>query len=256
MDPNVFSLEGKRALITGGSSGIGLGIAQGMAAAGADLVLLGRSPEKLDAAQAGLAKTGVSVETVAFDAGDLEGIEPCIGRIIKQVGMLDILVNNAGMPCRGPADELSIAQWQQTLRVDLSAVFAFSRAFARACIAAKAPGAIINIASLMSAATRPGTSAYTAAKGGVRSLTQALALDWAARGIRVNAVAPGYIQTPLTQALSETPEFDAWVKRRTPLGRWGTPEDLAPMAVFLAGEGARFITGQTFYVDGGWLASF
>lgn len=254
MHQQVFSLAGQRALITGGSSGIGLGIARGMAAAGAALVLLGRREEALEEARASLADA--PVHTVAYDVSDLDGIEPCVGRILDEVGPLDILVNSAGMPCRGPAHEISMADWRQTLSVNLSAVFAFSRAFARARIAAKEPGAVINIASLMSAATRPGTSPYTASKGGVRSLTQALALDWASYGIRVNAIAPGYIRTSLTQVLQEEPEFDAWVKHRTPLGRWGTPEDLAPMAVFLAADGARFITGQTFYVDGGWLASF
>jgi gluconate 5-dehydrogenase len=135
-------------------------------------------------------------------------------------------------------------------------MFALSQAFARSRIARGEPGAIVNIASLMSEASRPTTAPYTASKGGVKMLTKALAVDWAPHGIRVNAIGPGYIRTPMTDPLRADADFDAWVHARTPLGRWGEPEDVAGAAVFLASNAAGFITGQTLYVDGGWLSTF
>jgi gluconate 5-dehydrogenase len=142
------------------------------------------------------------------------------------------------------------------MAINVSAVFAMSQAFARRLIADAKPGKIINIASLMTSATRPGTAAYTASKGGVGQLTKALAIDWAPKGILVNAIAPGFIRTDLTGPLWADTTFDEWVKKRTPLARWGTPEDIALPAVFLASSASDFMTGQVVYVDGGWLATF
>jgi gluconate 5-dehydrogenase len=149
---------------------------------------------------------------------------------------------------------LTLDDWRTVIDLNLTAAFALSQAFARDRIAAGKPGKIINIASLMSSASRPGTSPYTASKGGILSLTQALALDWAKHGIHVNAIGPGYIDTPLTKPLVDDPKFNAWVTERCPLGRWGTPDDLAGAAVFLASPASDFITGQIIYADGGWLA--
>lgn len=253
---NPFSLSGKRALITGGSRGIGLGIARGLAEAGADLVLLARDPESLAAASRDLKATGRSVKTHAFDMARVSEVGAMYGELARRLGPADVLVNNAGCARRGPAESLSAEDWQAVIELNLSSVFFLSQAFARERIAAGLPGAIINVASLTSEASRRGTAAYTASKGGIRQLTKALATDWAPYGIRVNAIGPGYIRTELTRPLYEDPEFDAWVKGRTPLGRWGLPEDLAHAAVFLAAPGAAFITGQTLYVDGGWLATF
>jgi len=154
------------------------------------------------------------------------------------------------------ATELSLADWNQVMAVNATAIFELSRCFARGLITAGHKGKIVNIASLMTAAARRGVSAYTASKGAVGQLTKALAVDWAEHGILVNAVAPGYVDTELNKALIEDEAFDAWVKKRCPLGRWGTPEDIAWPVVFLASPASDFITGQVIYVDGGWLSTF
>lgn len=251
-----FRLDGKRALITGSSKGIGLGIAQAYAEAGADVVLLARKMEELNKAKEQVAETGQQVDTVAFDLHHIKEIATTFDRIVSDIGEIDILVNNAGMTRRAVGDELPLEYWQEVIDVNLSAVFACCQAFAKERIAKKKSGRILNIASLMSHQTRRGVSAYTASKGGVKQLTQALSLDWARHGILVNAIGPGYIYTPLNKTLADDPKFDAWVKKRCPLGRWGTPADIASAAVFLVSEASSFITGQILYVDGGWLASF
>lgn len=254
MDP--FSLKGKRALVTGGSRGIGLGIARGLATAGADLVLLARDLAGLKNARETLRETGRSVEIFPFDLGDLERLSAMYGELTAGFGPPDILVNAAGCIRRGPAETLSLEDWRAVLDLNLSAVFLLSQCFAKERIASRRKGKIINVASLLSEAARRGTAAYAASKGGIRQLTKALAVDWAPYGINVNAIGPGYIETDLTRELREDPAFDAWVRSRTPLGRWGKPEDLAAAAVFLASPGADFVTGQILYVDGGWLATF
>ena len=249
-----FRLDGKQALVTGGSRGIGLGLAKGLAEAGADIVLVARKAEELAEATAELAHTGRKVSSVVFDLAEAEQIAGFYDRVIRKLGAIDILVNNAGMSRRGPAHELSLADWQAVVDLNLTAMFALSQAFAKERIASGRGGKIVNIGSLMCSASRPGTAPYSATKGGVLLLTKSLALDWAKYGIRVNAIGPGYIETPLTKPLVDDPKFDAWVTERCPLGRWGTPEDLASVAVFLASPASDFITGQIIYADGGWLA--
>lgn len=251
-----FRLDGKRVLVTGGSKGIGLGIARGVTEAGADVVLIARNRSDLDAARATLTDLGCNAKTVSFDLQRVDEIDVLYQRVLEVAGPCDVLVNCAGINRRGPAQDLSLEDWNAVLNLNLTSVFALSKAFARERIASGRRGKIINIASLTSEATRPNIAAYTASKGGIKQLTKALAVDWAPYGINVNAIGPGYIRTPLTQPLWEDPEFDAWVKKRTPAGRWGLPEDLAYTAVFLASEASDFITGQVIYVDGGWLAAF
>ena len=165
-------------------------------------------------------------------------------------------MNAAGITRRGDAINLDLADWSETLAINATAVFELSRVFARSLIEAKARGKIVNIASLMTAAARRGTSAYAASKGALGQLTKALAIEWASHGIHVNAIAPGYIDTEMSKSLREDPEFDGWVKKRCPLGRWGSAEDIAWPIVFLASPASDFITGQVIYVDGGWLATF
>jgi gluconate 5-dehydrogenase len=249
-----FRLDNRRALVTGGSRGIGLGLARGLAEAGADIVLVARKPEDLVEAAADLADTGRKIATVAFDLAESAAIGEFYERVVAEHGPIDILVNNAGMSRRGQAHELSLEDWQTVLDLNLTAMFALCQAFAKERIASGKPGKIINIGSLMSSASRPNTAPYSASKGGVLLLTKALALDWAKHQIRVNAIGPGYIATPLTQPLVDDLKFDAWVKERCPLGRWGSPEDLASVAVFLAAPASDFVTGQIIYADGGWLA--
>lgn len=251
-----FQLEGRRALVTGGSKGIGLGIAGAMAEAGAGIILVARHLEELETAAGALRSTGRQIEVAPFDLRDTGAIPAWFDAVAAEHGRPDILVNAAGINRRAPAEEASMEDWNDTLAINLTAMFALSQCFARHCFAAGAQGRIINIASLMTAAARKTTAAYTASKGGVGQLTKALAVDWASKGILVNAIAPGYISTQLTAPLVQDPAFDAWVQQRCPLGRWGLPEDIAWPAVFLASAAADYITGQVIYVDGGWLATF
>jgi len=253
---NKFQLTGRRALVTGASKGIGLGIAHALAAAGADVVLVARSPAELATAAATLRETGRQVSICPFDLRNTDEIPTWFGSVIETHGRPDILINAAGITRRAPAEDLTIADWNDTLAINLTAVFLLSQAFARTCIAKGTRGKIINIASLMTAAARRTTAAYTASKGGIGQLTKALAVDWADKGILVNAIAPGYIVTKLTEPLVNDPKFDEWVKQRCPLARWGTPEDIAWPAVFLASAAADYITGQIIFVDGGWMATF
>lgn len=243
-------------MVTGASKGIGLGIAGAMAEAGADVILVARSQDELDTAAGKLRETGRKVGVAPFDLRETDAIPAWFAGVVEKQGLPDILVNAAGITRRAPAEDLKIEDWNDTLAINLTAPFLLSQAFARACFAAGAHGKIINIASLMTVAARRTTTAYTASKGGIGQLTKALAVDWAGKGILVNAIAPGYIATNLTAPLVSDPKFDEWVKQRCPLGRWGTPEDIAWPAVFLASSAADFITGQILFVDGGWMATF
>lgn len=256
MNMKMFSLDGRLALVTGGSRGIGLSAAMALARSGANIVLAARDGATLDAAAGECRSSGRSIATCPVDIRDARAIPAWYDSLVATLGRPDILVNSAGTTRRAPATELSLEQWDEVLAVNLTGVFAMCQAFARHCMAAKAMGKIINIASLATSAARKDTAAYTASKGGVGQLTKALAVDWAASGILVNALAPGYIATKLTEPLVNDPAFDSWVRQRCPLGRWGTPEDIAWPVVFLASPASDFITGQILYVDGGWLATF
>lgn len=252
---NVFSLAGATAMVTGGSRGIGLGIARALAASGARLILVARNFD----ASAGTVdelRAHAEVELSPFDLRETGQIAGWFAECSRRYGEPDILVNAAGMTIRGESTEFALSDWNQVLALNTTAVFELSRWFARGLIAQGRPGKIVNIASLMTAASRRGTAAYTASKGALGQLTKALAVDWAPHRIMVNAVAPGYIATELTSPLISDPQFDSWVRQRCPLGRWGTPDDIAWPVVFLASSASDFITGQILYVDGGWLATF
>lgn len=251
-----FGLKGKRVLITGGSRGIGFGIAKGMMDVGAEIVLTARNESDLTTAAKSLSEAGSEVHYFPFDLSRVDSIAAFFESVTKEVGGIDILINNAGLTKRGPAEDVTLAEWRAVLDLDLTSVFALSQAFARERIQSGRKGKIVNIASLLSEAVRRNNAPYAAAKGGIRQLTKALAIDWAHHGINVNAIAPGYIHTELTRALWEDEEFDKWVKGRTPMGRWGNPDDLAGAAIFLASEAAGFITGQILFVDGGWISTF
>ncbi|MBI3986217.1 MAG: SDR family oxidoreductase [Lentisphaerae bacterium] len=252
----LFDLSGHTALVTGGNTGIGLGMALGLAGAGARVAVVGRDPDKNKAALKMLRPVNRSAAAFVFDLKAISGIPAFFKSVSRRLGGIDILVNNAGVQCRGRADRVPIAAFEKTVRLNLTAPYALAQCFARERMAAGKPGCILFTASLMSEAARPTTSAYTATKGAIRQLVKALAVDWAPHGIRVNGIGPGYIRTEMTRPLFEDPAFDEWVRKRTPQGRWGTPDDLGGVAVFLASEAARFITGQIVYVDGGWLAAF
>ena len=253
---NPFRLDGSLALVTGATRGIGLGAARALAQSGAGIVLVGRDHAELEHAASQLRQITEIVHVAPFDLLQTAEIASWFTLLCATTGTPDILVNSAGMSRRGPAVELTLDDWNQVLSLNTTAIFELSRTFARMRIAEGRPGRVINIASLMTAAARPGTSPYTASKGAVGQLTKALAVEWASHGILVNAIAPGYVDTDLNKSLVADPIFDKWVKDRCPLGRWGTPADIAWPIAFLASPAAGFITGQTVYVDGGWLATF
>jgi len=251
-----FRLDNKISMVTGGSKGIGLGIARALAEAGSDLVLVARDKKTLDKAFEDLASTGRQIRIYSFDMSNVEQIAGLYADVVRDTGGIDVLVNNAGGTRRGPADTLSTADWNFVINLNMTAVFAMCQAFARERIQTKKKGKIINIASLMSETVREDNAPYAASKGGIRQLTKALAVDWAQYGINVNAIGPGFIQTDLTKALWEDESFDRWVKWKTPWARWGKPEDLGNAAVYLAAPASDFVTGQTLYVDGGLLSTF
>ncbi|MDJ0818987.1 MAG: SDR family oxidoreductase [Desulfobacterales bacterium] len=251
-----FRLDNKLALVTGGSKGIGLGIATALAEAGSDLVLVARDPDTLTQAGAMLASTGKRIQTYSFDMRDTDKIGELFSRIVSEIGAPDILVNNAGGTRRGPAETLTADDWSFVINLNMTAAFCLCQAFAKERIKSRKKGKIINIASLMSETVREDNAPYAASKGGIRQLTKALAVDWAKYGINVNAIGPGFIQTDLTRALWEDASFDKWVKWKTPWARWGTPEDLGYAAVYLASGASDFVTGQVLYVDGGLLSTF
>jgi gluconate 5-dehydrogenase len=253
---NPFSVEGKLALVTGASRGIGLGCAKALLSAGASVILVARSEQELSDAATALRTAGRNVHVAPFDLTSTEKIADWYIAICESIGTPDVLVNSAGISRRGPAVDLTLDDWNAVMTLNATAIFELSRCFARQLKKEHRQGRVINIASLMTAAARPGTSPYTASKGAVGQLTKVLAVEWASDGILVNAIAPGYINTDLNKELISDPDFDKWVKKRCPLGRWGTPDDIAEPVVFLASPASKFITGQVIYVDGGWLATF
>jgi len=252
----LFSLEGKKALVTGGNTGIGLGIAKGLAKAGAVVAIAGRRSEKNKEALKELCILQPDCKAFIFDLKDSKEIPTFYKLVSQEMDGIDILVNNAGAQYRARADQTELKDWEYLIKINLTAPYILSQCFARERIAKKKKGNIIMIASLMSEAARPTTSAYTATKGGIRQLVKALAVDWAPFNIRVNGIGPGYVDTEMTRPLVENREFNTWVRKRTPLGRWGMPSDFEGIAIFLASEASAFITGQIIYIDGGWLATF
>jgi len=250
-----FRLDKQIALVTGGSRGIGLGIAHALAEAGSDIVLAARGQNQLKQAKENLSPTGCRVWTFAYDMNNVEGIGDFFARVVEETGGIDVLVNNAGGTRRGPAQALTAEDWNFVINLNMSSVFAMCQAFGKERINSGKKGKIINIASLMSETVREDNAAYAASKGGIRQLTKALAIEWAQYNIHVNAIGPGYIRTELTRSLWEDDAFDAWVNKRTPVGRWGAPEDLGNAAVFLATPASDYITGHILYVDGGFLST-
>jgi gluconate 5-dehydrogenase len=248
-DP-VFDLSGKVALVTGAYRGLGFAIAQGLARAGAHVVLNGRKKDLLDTAVKKLQALELSASTAVFDVTDGDAIRKSVTTIEAEHGHIDILFNNAGIQRRGAFAEFPLEQWNEIISTNLTAPFIVSQAVLRGMIERKY-GKIVHVASLMSELARPTVVPYTAAKGGVRQLTRGMAVELAQHNIQVNAIAPGYFATEMNRALIDNAEFNAWVCKRTPAGRWGQPDELAGLAVFLASAGSNYITGQMFVIDGG-----
>ena len=252
--PAMFNLAGKTALVTGSSGGLGLGMARGLADAGAAIVLNGRDEKKLAAAAKSFADAGLSVSARAFDVADDAAVRKAFERLDEEGVAIDILVNNAGNQIRKPMLDLSTDEWRHVLDTHLTAAFQVGREAARRMIARGKGGKIINIGSLASEVARVTIAPYTAAKGGIKMLTRSMAAEWARHNIQANAIGPGYIASDMTAPLMNDPKFDAWVKGRTPSGRWGQPEDLIGVTVFLASAASDYVNGQIVYVDGGLLA--
>lgn len=248
----MFDLSGKLALVTGSSRGIGRAIAEGLAAAGATLVVHGRDAARADRTAEELAKKfgECRVHVAAFDVTDPAQVSQGIAGIIAAEGVPDILVNNAGLQHRAPLLELEFEDWERVLKTDLSSLFLIGKTVAAPMIE-RGSGKIINIGSVQSDLARPTIGAYTAAKGGVRNLTRAMAAEWARSGLQINSLAPGYIHTEMTQKLVDDQEFNSWVVGRTPAARWGTVQDLVGPAVWLASAASDFVNGQTIFIDGG-----
>ena len=250
-----FALADRNALVTGASSGIGREIALALAQAGADVAVAARRADRL-------AVVGREVESLgrrAF-ARPVDLDDPCqatalVADVESALGPIDILVYAAGTTLRVPAADLELCDYERVQRTNCTSAYTVAREVGRSLLRRGAPGSLIFIVSLLVHGARPTNLSYTVSKGALRSLTQALAVEWGPKGIRANAIAPGYIRTELTKPLYENPDFDAWVRSRTPANRWGEVTDIGPLAVFLAGDASSFINGQVIYADGGWSAA-
>jgi gluconate 5-dehydrogenase len=254
IDASTFRLDGRQALVTGSSAGIGLALARGLAQAGARVVLNGRDAARLAAAEHQLRDEGLGVAALAFDVTDRPAVDAGVEAIESTLGPIDILVNNAGMQRRAPFAEFAQADWDTLMRTNVDSLFHVGQAVARRMIPRRR-GRIINICSVQSELGRPNIAPYAASKGAVKMLTKGMAIDLGPHGITVNGLGPGYFKTELTQALVADEAFTAWLTNRTPSRRWGEVHELAPAAVFLASDAAAFVNGHILYVDGGVTAT-
>ena len=252
---DLFNLENKRALITGGTHGLGMAIATGLANAGAEIIINDVSQEKLDEAQKEYTSKGITVHTYLFDVTNDTQVKEFIDKIEAEVGAIDILVNNAGIIKRVPMEDMETSDFELVIKVDLVGPFIMSKYVGRKMIKRKA-GKIINMNSMMSELGRNTVSAYAAAKGGLKMLTKNMATEWAKHNIQTNGIGPGYFATSQTEPIRvDGHPFNEFIINRTPAARWGDPSDLAGAAVFLASKASDFVNGQIIYVDGGILAT-
>jgi len=253
---NPFDLTGRVAVVTGGNGGIGLGMAKGLAAAGAAVVVAARNRDKSASAVEELAALGVRSAFVVLDVADPASCRAMVAETVAQFGRLDILVNNAGMSIRKPPDAYTVAEWQQVITTNLTGAFVCCQA-AYTVMKPAGYGKIINIGSMMSIFGGAYAVPYASSKGGIVQMTKSLATAWAKDNVQVNAVLPGWIDTELTRdARAQVPGLNERVLNRTPAGRWGVPEDLAGVAVFLAAPASNFVTGAAIPVDGGYASEF
>jgi gluconate 5-dehydrogenase len=253
MSIELFSLKGRTALVTGSSRGLGHAIAEGLAGAGARIVLNGVDAERLAQSADEFRKRGHDVLAASFDVTDEAAVTAAFEKLDAEGVEIDILVNNAGIQLRKPLTELSTPEWRKVIDTNLTSAFVVGREAAKRMIARRR-GKIINIGSLTSELARATIAPYTVSKGGIKMLTRAMTAEWAEHGIQVNGIGPGYMITDMNEALLSNPQFDSWVKARTPSRRWGKPEELAGAAIFLASSASDYVSGQMIYVDGGMLA--
>ena len=240
-----FDLSGRSTLVTGSTRGLGLAFARALAEAGARVVVNGRSPE----AAAEVAASIDGAVAAAFDVTD----EAAVATAVGELGPVDVLVNNAGGGLRKPLLDVSLEEWRSALDANLTSAYLVARAVAPGMIE-RGSGKVVNICSVMSELARETIAPYTAAKGGLKMLTRAMCSEWARHGIQANAIAPGYFETDMTEALRTDAAFDAWLRARVPAGRWGQPDELGGAVVFLASSASDYVNGQILYVDGGLTA--
>jgi gluconate 5-dehydrogenase len=250
----VFDLSGAVALVTGGGSGLGLAMTEGLASAGAAIAIVGRNFERLEATAASLRNDGAQAHAFVCDLTDRTAIPGLAARVAAELGPVDILVNNAGIQQRAAFIDFPADGWDMMIATHLSAAFFLSQEIAREMIKRRR-GKIINTLSVASELGRATIVPYAAAKGGLKMLTRGLATELGAYNIQVNGIAPGYFKTEMNRALTEDKAFDAWVCGRTPARRWGEPDELAGAAVFLASPASDFVSGQVLFVDGGLTAA-
>jgi gluconate 5-dehydrogenase len=254
INANTFRLDGRVALVTGSSTGLGLAIARGLGQAGATVVLNARNAGRLEETAAQLRDEGLKVQTRAFDVTDAPAVDAAIESIEHDIGPIHVLVNNAGTTRRKPFTEMADADWHEIMHTNVDSAFYVGRAVARRMVP-RGKGRIINTCSVMSELARPNTAPYATSKGALKMLTRAMAVEMAPHGITVNGIAPGYFKTELTAPLVNDPTFSNWVVNRTPARRWGEPAELAPVALFLASDGASYVNGHILFVDGGLTAT-
>ena len=254
MTLSLFDLSGRTALVTGSSRGLGRAIAEGMAKAGARLIVNGTDPARVETAVAEFRSAGHLAEGVAFDVTDETAVVRAFEGLDAKGIAIDVLVNNAGIQMRKPLIEFTSAEWRKVIETNLTSAFIIGREAAKRMIPRRR-GKIINIGSLGSELARPTVGPYTAAKGGIKTLTRSMAVEWAASGIQANAIGPGYMLTDMNQALVNNADFNNWLMSRIPAKRWGRPEELIGAAIFLASTASDYVNGQIIYVDGGMLAA-
>ena len=251
---DLFKLHGRRALITGGSRGLGRVIAEALAQAGADIIIVSRSLDQCESAATAIgSKTGRKTVAIAADVSRSEDIKRLADQASREIGPIDILINSAGVNIRGPVERISESDWDAVLDLNLKAPFLMAQQFGPP-MAERKWGRIVHLGSIMSAVSLPGRSPYASSKAGLLGLTQTLALEWAAQGVTVNALCPGPFATDMNRALLDDPKQYAAFIANVPMGRWGELPEITGAALFLASDASSYMTGNTIYIDGGWTA--
>ncbi|WP_312239902.1 gluconate 5-dehydrogenase [Pantoea sp.] len=251
---DLFSLQGKRILVTGAAQGIGFIMARGLAQQGAEIIINGTNKERAEKAVLQLRDEGFKAHVSLFNVADSGAVEQAIETIENNIGPIDVLLNNAGIQRRHPFTEFPLNEWNDIIATNQTGVFIVSQCVAKKMIV-RQQGKIINICSVQSELGRDTITPYAAAKGAVKMLTRGMCVELARHNIQVNGIAPGYFRTPMTQALVENKEFSDWLCKRTPAARWGNPEELIGAAVFLSSKASDFVNGHLLFVDGGMLAA-